>query len=345
MGGRGRGRGPHGRSGRGVVGHRYAVRPQRSIIVADDDALASPADDELESSRGPNRFLEQYQRRRRAWLGHLRSFIGVNTGLAAINILTAIASHNSFPWFLFATAGWGMGLIIHGLGYRGWVKDNADTLRRAQFEARQVGGEADSLESGSSPTLPADDSPKALPSADDGWDRLIEDCRAAASSARAALDEAELDAADRVVLELENTLDRGLGTIETIRQSARAVKAALDEVAPHGIAALDGELVALESKIDATSDERLRRVYEVNRQLLQARRDKVSTLEAEGERMEATVKGFLLTAQNVRLDAAKLGAGGIPDLLGSLQDSLQRLDDEVEVARQVEDELEKLSLE
>ena len=54
------------------------------------------------------------------------------------------------------------------------------------------------------------------------------------------------------------------------------------------------------------------------------------------------MKGFLIAAQNVRLDAARLGTGQVPSLLGSLRDSLDRLDDEVELARQVESELEGL---
>lgn len=158
--------------------------------------------------------------------------------------------------------------------------------------------------------------------------------------ARGALDTAEMDEAERVIL--SGKLDRGIEVVEEIRRGALAVGAALVDVAPDGGAALQKELGLIEEKIAATSDDRLKGVYEANRRLLEARQDKVKTLEAEQERMRATVKGFLIATQNVRLDAARLGTGQVPELLGSLSDSLERLNDEVEVARQVESELEKL---
>lgn len=284
----------------------------------------------------PTTVLGEHERQRAGWLGHLRSFVGVNAGLAAINLLTGLTADSLYPWFLYVTASWGMGLVIHGLTYRGWVKDHEEELRRARVRVEQV-----DEDDGEGRALPGGvDGARALPAGDGGWGALVAECDGAVEAAKEALAAAEIDEAERVVL--EGTLERSRGTVEAIRRSALAVRAALADVAPNGTAALDGELTAVEARIAASADDRLRGVYEVNRRLLEARRDKVRTLEAEQERMEATVKGFLIAAQNVRLDAARLGAGGVPNLLGSLEESLSRLDDEVELARQVEIELDSI---
>ena len=111
---------------------------------------------------------------------------------------------------------------------------------------------------------------------------------------------------------------------------------------PAGLASLEADLEALEKRITEARDERLKGVYEANLRLLEARRDKLQALTAEEERMMATVQGFLLAAQNVRLDAARLGAGHVPGQVAALGDSLERLDQEVEVVHQVEQELEML---
>jgi hypothetical protein len=235
-----------------------------------------------------------------------------------------------------------MGLIIHGLSYRGWLKDNDSALRRARLRVEQLEDEEAGLPpSDSAPGLPREKkAPAALPSGTAEWDALVEECSSAVDRAKEALGSAEMDEAERAVL--SDKLGNGFHVVEGIRRGALAVRAALLDVAPDGGVAIDEELGQLEGKIAATTDERLRGVYEANRRLLEARKDKVQTLEAEHERMRATVKGFLIAAQNVRLDAARLGTGQVPRLLGSLSDSLDRLNDEVEVARQVETELENL---
>lgn len=315
---------------------------ERGIVPSDDAAIVEPEEGGLTESNQPRTLLRRYVNKRRSWLGHLRSFIGVNGGLAVINVITGLTAENLYPWFLYVTASWGIGLVIHGLNYRGWVKDHEGSLRRARLTIEQIDDDESShLPRPSSPgLLPRKNGLPALPSGDGGWDALVEECCVAVEVAREALDAAEMDEAERVIL--SDKLDRGIQVVEEIRRGALAVGAALVDVAPDGGAALDAELGLLKEKIAATNDERLKGVYQANQRLFEARQDKVKTLEAEQERMSATVKGFLIATQNVRLDAARLGTGQVPELLGSLSDSLERLNDEVEVARQVESELEKL---
>lgn len=337
--------GPHGR-GRRCRDHarrRELVDDQeQGIVPIDEAAIDEPHRSDLAESDQPRSLLRRYMNKRRAWLGHLRSFIGVNGGLAAINLITGLTAENLYPWFLYVTASWGIGVVIHGLNYRGWVKDHDAYLRRARVTVEQLDDdESAQLPDPSSHGLPKGkkDIP-ALPSGGDGWGELIEECSAAVDVAKEALSAAGMDEAERVIL--SDKLDRGLLVVDEIRRGALAVGAALVDVAPDGGAALDEELGLLEEKITATNDDRLKGVYEANRRLLEARQDKVTTLEAEQERMRATVKGFLIATQNVRLDAARLGTGQVPELLGSLSDSLERLNDEVEISRQVESELETL---
>jgi hypothetical protein len=311
----------------------------QKIVPVPEGAIDEPQTKELSPDRPPA-LLRRYKKKRSALLGHLRSFIGVNGGLAAINLITGLTADTLYPWFLYVTASWGIGLVIHGLNYRGWLKDHEPELRRARVTVEQIDDDPPELSSPTTSKLAQGKAPPALPPGDRAWDELIEECFGAVDAAREALDGAEMDDAERVIL--SDKLDRGLEVVEEIRRGAFAVGTALVDVAPDGGAALDKELTQLEEKIEATKDERLKGVYEANRRLLEARQDKVKTLEAEQERMRATVNGFLIATQNVRLDAARLGTGQVPELLGSLSDSLDRLNDEVEVARQVESELEKI---
>jgi hypothetical protein len=128
--------------------------------------------------------------------------------------------------------------------------------------------------------------------------------------------------------------------VERLAQGAETIRRALAEIAPQG--GLSAEIDALDARINAASDERLRQVYLANRSLLQARRAKVAALVSERERMFASAEGFLLAAQNVRLDAARIGAGHVPALSATLTETLDRLSSEVNILRQVEAELETL---
>lgn len=58
---------------------------------------------------------------------HLITYLLVNSGLAALNVATS----PEYLWFLWAAAGWGIGLVSHGLGVYGRVGD----LRERAIEA------------------------------------------------------------------------------------------------------------------------------------------------------------------------------------------------------------------
>jgi hypothetical protein len=71
---------------------------------------------------------------------------------------------------------------------------------------------------------------------------------------------------------------------------------------------------------------------------LQARREKIEALMVERDRIAATVESFVIAADNLKLDALRLGAGERT----SLQEPVQRLQDELEVLERVRRELVSL---
>lgn len=268
--------------------------------------------------------LMKRERKRRRLRSHTHSFVSVILGLAVINVITGLASGAFFPWVLIVAASWGMGLSMHAMGFRSWVKDNERSLRAAEAE---LGVDPPQLATPQRAGLPVYGDP--------AWEALLARCRAAVASAQAALADA---GSDRDTTE---RLKVGLTDVERLAAGAEKVRRALAEIAPEG-ASLDGEIARLDGRINAADDERLRGVYLANRTLLQARKAKVTALRAERERMAASAEGFLLAVENVRLDAARIGAGHLPALSAALGDTLDRLSTEVSILRQVEEELETL---
>jgi hypothetical protein len=303
--------------------------------------LAASPDEELTEAQ---KLLKKLRRRRAGWLGHLRSFVAVNGGLAMINLLSSIGTGSMVPWVLYVTASWGIGFLIHTMTYRGWLSDHHAELERARalvgeasspslpassYEARQ-----EQLELSCAPTLPEG----ALD--DGGWLARIGGCREALRTAREGLRSADVPA--DVGAELEGQLAASEESITSVYDAALAIRRAISEVAPKGIDLLARELDELKRRIAQTSDERLARLFEANRRLLDARREKLAMLLQEEERLSATVDGVRLAAENIRLDVASLGVGQLPSIAAALESSLRQLDAEVEIARHVENEMGRL---
>lgn len=280
------------------------------------------------------KLLQRRERKRRGIRNHTHAYISVILGLALINVVTGIAAGEGFPWVLIVAASWGMGYVLHLLGWRSWLADNDRALIAAEAEVAMLPAPSpDELIEGVAPPRPT------TPDGDPEWNALLERCRRAVKSADAALADAGAAASGA---ETSHRLKAGLADVERLASGAEKVRLALRDIAPSGAAGLDEEIGRLDGRINAASDERLRGVYLANRTLLQARRAKVEALRAERERMAASAEGFLLAVDNVRLDAARIGAGHVPALHAALGDTLDRLSAEVGILRQVEEELEAL---
>lgn len=259
--------------------------------------------------------------KRRAWRKHKRAYIAVNGGLFAINVITATLGNEFVPWSFIVMAVWGIFFVLHGFGYRAWREDHADELAA-------VGVDPDDPVTPRAPAL-------ALARTSE-WASLVERCRRAVEAAEKQLRGIDTEDGGGAGSRLE--LRRGLADIERLARGAERLEAALAEVSP-GVAEIDAELARLDATIEATADLKLRAVYQNNRELLAARRQRLAQFDAELMRMRATAEGFLLATENIRLDAARIGAPRLHEYEVNLREPLRRLDDEVEVLEQVEAEL------
>ena len=255
-----------------------------------------------------------------------------------------------FPWSLIAAAGWGIGLGVHGLNHRAWLADNRVAVDRAltRVDAWQTTGPAlpapdPAAQVDLSPPSPAAAAPpttprSSAPGIDPEWKALIARGEDAVRRARAALGE-HAGGDPRGV---HARLGGGLSDVEGLAMSATRLRLALDHVGSGGGDELASRIAELDRRVAGADDPRLARVYESNRGLLVARRTKIRTIEAELERVRASAEGFVLAAENLQLDAARLGAGHLGDVGDALFEPLERLGEEVEILRQVEVELEAL---
>lgn len=259
--------------------------------------------------------------KRRAWRRHKRAYLAVNGGLFAINVVTSALAGEFVPWSFIVMALWGIFFSLHGFGYRAWRDEHGDELRSVGID----------------PDEPAAPKTPALTVArTSGWAALVERCRRSVEATERQLRGVDTESGGGGESRL--ALRRGLTDIERLARGAERLEAALAEVTP-GVAEIDHELGQLEAKIQATTDLKLRAVYDNNHQMLVTRRQRLAQFEAELTRMHATAEGFLLATENIRLDAARIGAPRLHEYELGLREPLRRLDDEVEVLEQVEAEL------
>lgn len=268
-------------------------------------------------------------RKRRGWRGHLNAYASVNAGLFLIDMLTG-----AHMWSLFPLIGWGMGFGIHSLNYHGWLRDNKQRIAAAEQELGRTERIA------MPPALQGPTPAKPAPVLDPAWDELLCRARALVETTKETLRSKTLDGLDRDTLSRD--LDEALGDVESLAKGALRLRQVLEEISPGGVAPLAGKISDLDVRLRNAGDQRLVDVYTTNLNLLRARREKVLQLERELQRMQASAEGFLLSVENLRLDAARLDAGRLPQLTAGLTDPMQQLSREVDILREVERELEAI---
>lgn len=268
------------------------------------------------------RLMASWRKRRTDWRAHWHSYVAVNGGLFALNGLLGLISGSLFPWFLFPAVGWGIALAIHTLGYRAWIQDH-----RAELEAA-------SRTLGIPFAAPVAALPEpAVSSRDARWIELLARCREAARRA-----EAGMRALPGQARGVRQQLRAGLDGVEKLAAGAERIQGALAQLDG---TSLDAEIAAVDRSLAAATDDRLREVQRANRALLVARREKVSALRADHDRMYANAQGFSLALENLALDAARLGQGDALEPL-ALSEPIARLKDEVRILGEVEAEIRKL---
>jgi hypothetical protein len=230
-------------------------------------------------------------------------------------------------------ASWGSILLVHGLGYRTWRVDNQPLFEVYGIDPNNP----------NAPALPAPGPAgrreESAPAPRSAWDLLVERCRHAVAAAERALTELTPAAGAG---EAKARLREGLGDIVRLAQGARRLENLLAEVAPDPMTLPEAQR-ALELTLAQTSDPKLREVYEGHRALLHARAARLEQLRAELTRIRATAEGFAMAVENIRLDAARMGAPRLDGEAAGLRELMRQLDDELAVLAQVELELDGLT--
>jgi hypothetical protein len=284
-----------------------------------------------------SKLVAKRDRKRRNFRMHRRAYSVVMAGLAIMNVLLVLLAGGgpglALLW-LFPALGWGMAFALHGLSYRAWVKDNERELAIAERKLARLPGSAQKQ-------LPA---PKDVPVIegvailDDEWRSILIKAKQVVARAQDSLHESQHQQAGGE--ELERQLTEGMTNIERLAAGAERITEALEEIAPDGGHHLAEEIESIDSKINDAVDDQLREVYLANRSLLVARKAKLEALTGERARMKANAEGFLIAAENVRLDIAGLNSGQ-PPKTNALVEPVRRLTQEVEILRKVEAELKQ----
>ncbi|MGF1510882.1 MAG: 2TM domain-containing protein [Myxococcota bacterium] len=273
----------------------------------------------LEGGRRPKttpeeRLVLRERRKKRALRGHTRSFALVNGFLFLLWLTLALSTGSWFPWFVFPFLGWGLGYSFHLVETRTWLSDN----RAALVEARRQLG----LPSG------------ATVGTGDLWTILVQRCRASVEETLGALQAKDTgsDARERLV--------ESMGQVEALADSARDMEAMLQRILPSGLQGLRAQIAEAEMAWSNADDPQLKTAHAQNRALLQTRLKKVEQLVAERDRIAATLEGFILAAENLRLDAVRFVQGDLEP--GGLMAPIQRIQDEVDILDKVRAELAAL---
>ncbi|MCA9517855.1 MAG: hypothetical protein KC635_23105, partial [Myxococcales bacterium] len=189
--------------------------------------------------------------------------------------------------------------------------------------------------------LPAPKKPAAPagPALDPRWAALLERCERAVAAAKASLKDVPPD--PYATVDPSVSLESGLADIARLVRGADRLERTLAEVAP-GRAAIRAQIGEAERERAAAADPQLAKMLDANLELLRTRERRFQQLEGELTRMRVSAEGFALAAENVRLDATRIGSPRAAGLVAGLDASLRRLDEEVSVLDEVEAALEDL---
>lgn len=91
----------------------------------------------MESPR--NEFLWRKAKKRASFKMHLMSYAVVNTGLWLIWAFSTLpyTGMDTIPWPVFPMLGWGIGLVMHGIGAYGTMDENSMAQREYEKLTRR----------------------------------------------------------------------------------------------------------------------------------------------------------------------------------------------------------------
>lgn len=257
--------------------------------------------------------------RRKHWLStHGTWFaIGVSVCAGLSLLISTFGGEGNWPWAIVLI--WAGLLGAHGFRYWSWKQANEELL------ARVIAKEGEKCD----PILIELEVRPASPT----WIRLWDEACTRFLAADHAL--ARLGTGGLIA---RGDIQASMGQVKLLVQGQARLETAMRSLVS---GELDDKVTEAKWSLERCEDDRLRKIYASNLELLEKQRGTVHTLERDVKRIQATVEGFALAAHNIHLNASRLGASG--ENPGSLlAESLVALDEEVRVLRQVEAELEGL---
>ncbi len=266
--------------------------------------------------------LHAEQKERRALLmAHARLGAMASVALITLDALRCWGETDSTMWSLLLVALWGVGLVVHAVRFTGWSQDHRVGLE-VETSFRRIG---------------QDGRPTGLLSEprNEEWKRLW----ARAEQVHLAADRA-VDRLGAEGVEARGELQACMDDVQAIFDGAARLQDAMDIL---GMKVDENAITEAGWRVERAETDRLRSLYQANLALLIAQKAKVSALMQDLKRMRACVEGFLISAENMQLDASRLQtSGGVPTGQLVLGDARRALEEEVLVLRQVEAELERL---
>ena len=266
--------------------------------------------------------LHAEQKERRALLmAHARLGAMASVALITLDALRCWGETDSTMWSFLLVALWGVGLVVHAVRFTGWSQDHRVGLE-VETSFRRIG---------------QDGRPTGLLSEPRNaeWKRLWSRAEQVHLAADRAVDRLGAEG-----VEARGELQACMDDVQAIFDGAARLQDAMDIL---GMKVDENAITEAGWRVERAETDRLRSLYQANLDLLIAQKAKVSALMQDLKRMRACVEGFLISAENMQLDASRLQtSGGVPTGQLILGDARRALEEEVLVLRQVEAELERL---
>lgn len=244
------------------------------------------------------KLLRQRRHRQQGWIGHRNAYFVVN---AALWLFFALIVHKLQP-AMMTSIFWGIGFTLHYLGYRNWLTSHDAELKAAEAWARAAGKYHLYPSSETVGALIESGEPVVAP--DPERHPLLIKAEGAAEQTRKSLE--GLGTAEVEALAVVN---EGLDRVRSLLNQLSAVEKALQEADAKTIPV---DIARANRGILESQDEDTRSLYRSQLEMLNARADKVKTLEGLKERIVVFAESYLTALTNLRMDAAQLRASDVP---------------------------------
>ena len=245
------------------------------------------------------RTLRRLHRAESGFAHHLTSFGTVTGFLFMVNMITL----PGFPWFVFPSAGWTVGLVSHRLFFRVRRKSLLQRLRRlgvVRGELARVRGAA--LSAGR-------------------FGPLIDEANNIKESLLRQIQGSE-PLRTRFGAELEPLLERYLGQINGLNERSRELEALLSTLS---VEQIDAEIERLRAGREAARSPSVRAEYDRALTQHEHQRESLEELRGQQEILDLRIKGSVLALKRIEMDVARMKGLETSQVMGSLKEKSEEL--------------------